>query len=175
MCGIIGVLSHTNVTDTIIQGLKRLEYRGYDSSGIALLNDNLNIERRRTEGKLINLLNSLSNDPLDSTIGIGHIRWATHGAATVDNAHPHISEQVAIVHNGIIENYALLKAALEKEGHVFESETDTEVLAHFIETIQEKDNLPLEEAVRVALTRVRGAYAIVVIDRDDPEKIVAAR
>lgn len=175
MCGIVGYLGHRQAYPVLIKGLQRLEYRGYDSTGIALVDDKINVYKRK--GKVQELIDYAKDKNLAGNIGIGHTRWATHGVPDHINAHPHQSGngRLALIHNGIIENYALLKTALEKEGHTFISETDTEVLTHFIEAIQDKDNLPLEEAVRVALTRVRGAYAIVVIDRDDPEKIVAAR
>ena len=175
MCGIVAYLGQREAYPVLIKGLRRLEYRGYDSAGVALLNGGLHIYKRK--GKVQELVEYAEEKNLDGTTGIGHTRWATHGAPDHINAHPHRSgnSRIALVHNGIIENYAILKAALEKEGHVFESETDTEVLTHLIEAIQEEDNLPLEEAVRIALTRVIGAYAIVVIDREDPGKIVAAR
>lgn len=162
MCGIIGVLSQEGVTNTITEGLRRLEYRGYDSSGIALLNQSLEIERRRAEGKLINLLNALQESPIDGSLGIGHIRWATHGAATTINAHPHISEKVAIVHNGIIENYRELKIELEAKKHVFTSETDSEVIAHLATEYLEKYNDP-ERAVFETIQRLEGAFAIAII------------
>ena len=175
MCGIVAYLGPRQAYPILIKGLKRLEYRGYDSSGVALLNGGLHIYKRK--GKVQDLLDFAAEKDLSGTLGIGHTRWATHGVPDHINAHPHQSGngRIALVHNGIIENYALLKTALEKDGHVFKSETDTEVLTHLIEAIQERDNLPLEEAVRIALTRVIGAYAIVVIDQEDPGKIVAAR
>ncbi|WP_020538105.1 glutamine--fructose-6-phosphate transaminase (isomerizing) [Lewinella cohaerens] len=175
MCGIVAYLGPRQAYPVLIKGLQRLEYRGYDSSGVALLNGDLHIYKRK--GKVQDLLDFAVDKDLSGSIGIGHTRWATHGVPDHINAHPHQSGngRIALVHNGIIENYALLKTALEKDGHVFKSETDTEVLTHLIEAIQERDNLPLEEAVRVALTRVIGAYAIVVLDKDDPGKIVAAR
>ena len=159
----------------MIKGLKRLEYRGYDSAGIAIFNGSVNVFKKK--GKVQELEAYAREASKESTIGIGHTRWATHGAPDDINAHPHRSGngRLALVHNGIIENYALLKAALEKEGHTFKSETDTEVLVHLIEELQKRDNLPIEEAVRIALTRVVGAYAIVVMDSKDPDKLVAAR
>jgi glutamine---fructose-6-phosphate transaminase (isomerizing) len=161
MCGIVAYLGARNAYPVLIKGLQRLEYRGYDSAGVALMNGNLNIYKRK--GKVQNLVDFAAGQ--------------NHGVPDNINAHPHQSGngRLALVHNGIIENYALLKTALEKEGHVFKSQTDTEVLTHLIEAIQEQDNLPLEEAVRIALTRVIGAYAIVVIDQQDPTKMVAAR
>ncbi len=175
MCGIVAYLGHREAYPVLIKGLQRLEYRGYDSAGVALLNGGLHIYKRK--GKVQELIDYAAEKDQSGTTGIGHTRWATHGAPEHVNAHPHRSGngRIALVHNGIIENYALLKTALEKEGHVFESETDTEVLTHLIEAIQMQDDLPIEEAVRIALTRVIGAYAIVVIDREDPSKIVAAR
>ncbi|MEL6656422.1 MAG: glutamine--fructose-6-phosphate transaminase (isomerizing) [Bacteroidota bacterium] len=175
MCGIVAYLGPREAYPVLIKGLKRLEYRGYDSAGVALLNGGLHVYKRK--GKVQELIEYAAEKNQSGSTGIGHTRWATHGAPDHINAHPHQSGngRIALVHNGIIENYALLKTALEKEGHVFESETDTEVLTHLIEAIQVEDNLPLEEAVRIALTRVIGAYAIVVIDREDPKKIVAAR
>ncbi|MEZ4932369.1 MAG: glutamine--fructose-6-phosphate transaminase (isomerizing) [Saprospiraceae bacterium] len=159
----------------MIKGLQRLEYRGYDSAGVALLNGSLNIYKKK--GKVSELMEFAKDKKLDATCGIGHTRWATHGKPDDINAHPHISGngRISLVHNGIIENYALLKEALKKEGHVFHTQTDTEVLTHLIEEVQKRDKLPIEEAVREALTKVVGAYAIVVIDKEDPDKLVAAR
>ncbi len=175
MCGIVAYIGEKQAYPILIKGLQRLEYRGYDSAGVALLNGETHIYKKK--GKVAELVNFAAQLPKDGNIGIGHTRWATHGAPDDINAHPHVSgnHRLTIVHNGIIENYALLKAALEKEGHIFTSETDTEVLVHLIEEIQKRDNLPLEEAVRVALTRVVGAYAIVLLDSNDPDKLVAAR
>jgi glucosamine--fructose-6-phosphate aminotransferase (isomerizing) len=175
MCGIVAYVGPQQAYPLLLKGLKRLEYRGYDSAGIAVTNGELKIFKKK--GKVSELENYAANLDKKSTIGIGHTRWATHGAPDDINAHPHRSGngRLTLVHNGIIENYALLRAALEKEGHVFESETDTEVLVHLIEEIQKRDDLPIEEAVRVALTRVIGAYAIVVMDKEDPDKLVGAR
>jgi len=175
MCGIVAYLGARNAYLVLIKGLQRLEYRGYDSAGVALMNGDLNIYKRK--GKVQDLIDFAAEQNHAGHLGIGHTRWATHGVPDNINAHPHRSGngRLALVHNGIIENYVLLKTALEKEGHVFQSQTDTEVLTHLIEAIQERDQLPLEEAVRIALTRVTGAYAIVVIDQQDPTKIVAAR
>ena len=159
----------------MIKGLQRLEYRGYDSAGVALLNGNLSIYKRK--GKVSDLVEFTSGKNLEGSVGIGHTRWATHGKPDDKNAHPHISGngRLTLVHNGIIENYDPLRKALEKLGHTFNSETDTEVLVHLIEEIQNRDKLVIEEAVRIALQKVVGAYAIVVIDKEDPEKLVAAR
>lgn len=175
MCGIVAYIGKKEAFPILLNGLKRLEYRGYDSAGVALLNGDIKIFKKK--GKVRELENFTQNVTLDGMVGIGHTRWATHGAPDDVNAHPHISGngRLTLVHNGIIENYALLKTALEKEGHTFQTETDTEVLVHLIEEIQEREQIPLEEAVRIALTRVIGAYAIVVMDRNDPGKLVGAR
>ncbi len=175
MCGIVAYVGPKQAYPILIKGLKRLEYRGYDSAGIALMNGGLEVYKKK--GKVSELEAFAQDRQKVSTIGIGHTRWATHGAPDDINAHPHRSGngRLTLVHNGIIENYALLKTALERDGHTFESQTDTEVLVHLIEEIQKRDALPLEEAVRIALTRVIGAYAIVVMDKEDPDKLVAAR
>lgn len=175
MCGIVAYIGNKPAYPIMIKGLHRLEYRGYDSAGIALLNGSLTIIRRK--GKVKELEDFAEGQNLVGTVGIGHTRWATHGNPDDRNAHPHLSGngRLTLVHNGIIENYDTLKKALEKLGHKFTSETDTEVLVHLIEELQSRDNLPIEEAVRVALQKVVGAYAIVVIDKEDPEKLVAAR
>jgi len=175
MCGIVGYIGEKSAYPLIIKGLERLEYRGYDSSGIALMNGDLAVFKKR--GKVADLVDHAESDPKKGQVGIGHTRWATHGEPNDINAHPHVSGdgRLALVHNGIIENYDLLKSALVAQGHEFESETDTEVLVHLIEEIQKSESLPLEEAVRVALTRVIGAYAIVVMDKEAPGKLVAAR
>ena len=175
MCGIVAYIGKKQAYPILIKGLQRLEYRGYDSAGVALLNDTLNVYKKK--GKVSELLEFAHDKDVSATIGIGHTRWATHGKPDDTNAHPHISgnSRLALVHNGIIENYATLKKALQRLGHQFHSETDTEVLVHLIEELQDRENLPLEEAVRLALSRVHGAYAIVVIDKEDNTKIVAAR
>ncbi len=175
MCGIVAYVGQKNAYPILIKGLKRLEYRGYDSSGVALLNGGVQILKKK--GKVSELEASVQEHLPLGTTGIGHTRWATHGEPSDVNAHPHSSGngRLALVHNGIIENYSLLKKTLEREGHVFHTETDTEVLTHLIEEIQNRDQLPLEEAVRLALMRVVGAYAIVVVDREEPHKLVAAR
>jgi glucosamine--fructose-6-phosphate aminotransferase (isomerizing) len=175
MCGIVAYIGEKNAYPILIKGLQRLEYRGYDSAGVALLNGKLNIYKRK--GKVSDLIDFVGENNVDGTIGIGHTRWATHGKPDDVNAHPHISGngRLTLIHNGIIENYALIKKALEVEGHTFNTETDTEVLVHLIEEIQTREKLTLEEAVRVALTKVVGAYAIVVLDKEDPNKLVAAR
>lgn len=175
MCGIVAYVGPREAYPILVKGLHRLEYRGYDSAGVALLDQDINVYKKK--GKVSELEDHVSGKPHGGHVGIGHTRWATHGAPNDVNAHPHVSGngRLALVHNGIIENYSLLKTALEKAGHTFQTETDTEVLVHLIEEIQEREELSLEEAVRVALTRVVGAYAIAVVDREDPGKIVAAR
>ena len=175
MCGIVAYIGSKDVYPILIKGLKRLEYRGYDSAGIALLNGDLNVYKKK--GKVQELENFVVGKSTRGNTGIGHTRWATHGKPDDTNAHPHTSGngRLTLVHNGIIENYASLKKALIKDGHTFHSETDTEVLVHLIEAVQDRYNLPLEEAVREALTQVVGAYAIVVMDKNDPDKLVAAR
>jgi glucosamine--fructose-6-phosphate aminotransferase (isomerizing) len=175
MCGIVAYVGHRQASDIIIKGLKRLEYRGYDSAGIALLNKSLNVYKKK--GKVSELEAFLNGQNLSSTIGMGHTRWATHGEPNDENAHPHYSatKKLAIIHNGIIENYSSLKQDLLRKGHRFYSETDTEVFIHFIEDIKEKENCSLDEAVRLALTKVVGAYAIVVMSLEDPTLLIAAR
>ncbi|MBX2965219.1 MAG: glutamine--fructose-6-phosphate transaminase (isomerizing) [Cyclobacteriaceae bacterium] len=175
MCGIVAYVGHREAQQVIIKGLKRLEYRGYDSAGIALLNNGLNVYKKK--GKVSELEEYITDETLTSTIGIGHTRWATHGEPNDVNAHPHYSSsrKLAIIHNGIIENYSSLKQELVNKGHVFLSETDTEVLIHFIEDIRENNNYSLEEAVRLALTKVVGAYAIVIMSNDNPDQLIAAR
>jgi glucosamine--fructose-6-phosphate aminotransferase (isomerizing) len=175
MCGIVAYVGHRDAQDVIIKGLKRLEYRGYDSAGIALLNNGLNVYKKK--GKVSELEEHINGHNLTSHIGIGHTRWATHGEPNDVNAHPHYSasKKLAIIHNGIIENYNALKQELLNKGHRFSSETDTEVLIHFIEDIRDNNNCPLDEAVRIALTQVIGAYAIVVMSSEDPDLLIAAR
>lgn len=175
MCGIVAYVGNKEATPVLIKGLKRLEYRGYDSAGIALLNGDLCVYKKK--GKVSELEEFLKGHNIDSNIGIGHTRWATHGVPNDVNAHPHFSSKrdLAIIHNGIIENYASLKKDLEQRGHVFLSETDSEVFIHFIEDIRDNNQCSLEEAVRLALTKVVGAYAIVIISKDDPNQLIAAR
>ena len=175
MCGIVAYVGHRQAREVIIKGLKRLEYRGYDSAGIALLNGGLNIYKKK--GKVAELEAFIKGQNLDSRIGMGHTRWATHGEPNDENAHPHYSStgKLAIIHNGIIENYHSLKQDLLLKGHTFLSETDTEVFIHFIEDIKEKEGCALDEAVRLALTKVVGAYAIVVMSLEDPDLLIAAR
>jgi len=175
MCGIVAYVGHRKAHEVIIKGLKRLEYRGYDSAGLALLNNGLHIYKKK--GKVSDLEDFVKGKDLSSHIGIGHTRWATHGEPNDRNAHPHYSAsgKLAIIHNGIIENYASLKQDLINKGHEFKSDTDTEVFIHFIEDIKDNEQCSLEEAVRLALTKVVGAYAIVIISLDDPTQLVAAR
>lgn len=174
MCGIVGYLGHKKSCPILINGLKRLEYRGYDSAGIAYLEGG-KLKTYKKQGKVKDLENILPEN--SATIGIGHTRWATHGEPNDVNAHPHVSNSgnLAIIHNGIIENYGSLKADLTKRGYTFQSETDTEVFANFIEDIQKSENLKIEDALRVALSKVVGAYAIAIISKDSPDKLVAAR
>lgn len=174
MCGIVGYLGARQAYPLLIQGLKRLEYRGYDSSGVALTNGQ--IQTFKCKGKVLDLENLVGNPP-DANVGIGHTRWATHGEPNDVNAHPHTSQsgRLVLVHNGIIENYGGLKSLLVKRGYQFESETDTEVLVNFIEYIQDLEKANLEQAVRLALNEVIGAYAIAVISIDEPGKMVVAR
>ncbi|RZI46057.1 glutamine--fructose-6-phosphate transaminase (isomerizing) [Candidatus Finniella inopinata] len=173
MCGILGILSSQTVADKLLEGLSRLEYRGYDSAGIATVHDG-QIERRRAAGKLKNLKTLVDANPLTGTIGIGHTRWATHGVANTTNAHPHSSPDVAVVHNGIIENFSTLKQSLQEKGVVFESETDTEVVVHLIADFL-KNGLPPFEAVQQTLHQLQGAFALVILFRDYPDLMIATR
>ncbi len=175
MCGIVGYVGKKKVVPLIIDGLKKLEYRGYDSAGIAVMTQNGKMEIRRASGKLRNLEEALRLNPIDGIYGLGHTRWATHGRPTEENAHPHrdCTGQVVVVHNGIIENYMELKKQLIAEGHTFVTETDTEVVAHLVE--KHLDGAPLEEAVRKAAQKLTGVYALAIVSTKDPNKIVAAR
>src|SRR5664280_770730 len=179
MCGIVGYVGKKRVVPVIIDGLRRLEYRGYDSAGIAVAGNGGGLQVRRAEGKLRNLEEVIRLKPLDGTYGIGHTRWATHGRPTEENAHPHrdCTGKIVVVHNGIVENYVSLKKKLIDEGHKFRTETDTEVIAHLIEkNLSEADRkVPLEEAVRTTVKLLTGVFAIAVISEDEPNKIVAAR
>jgi glutamine---fructose-6-phosphate transaminase (isomerizing) len=174
MCGIVGYIGNKRLTSVLLDGLRRLEYRGYDSAGIAVVNDG-GLQVVRCAGKLRDLEESLRLAPLEGTFGVGHTRWATHGRPTEENAHPHrdCTGRLVVVHNGIIENYVELKRDLQKRGHAFKTETDTEVMAHLIE--EKIRDRPLEEAVRLTLPELRGVYAICAITADEPKKIVAAR
>ncbi len=175
MCGIVAYIGKQDAYPIIIKGLQRLEYRGYDSAGVALLNGSLNVYKKA--GKVSDLAAYVKDKNLAGVVGMGHTRWATHGEPNDRNAHPHFSQSkdFAIIHNGIIENYASIKAELIKQGHTFESDTDTEVLVHLIEEIYVKADVALEEAVRLALGEVVGAYAIVILSKNDPNKLIAAR
>ena len=176
MCGIVGYIGPKKVVPVIIEGLRKLEYRGYDSAGIAVVNGAGKLEIRRAPGKLRNLEEVIQKSPIEGTYGIGHTRWATHGRPTEENAHPHrdCTGEIVVVHNGIIENYLELKEQLQREGHKFVTETDTEVVAHLVEK-NSQGGIPLEEAVRRSLKELRGIYALVFISARDPKKIVAAR
>ena len=175
MCGIVAYVGEKDAYPILINGLKRLEYRGYDSSGVSILNGDIQIFKKK--GKVKDLIDHVGNQRVKGNIGIGHTRWATHGRPNDINAHPHLSgnKRLSLIHNGIIENYVPLKEALIKLGHTFQSDTDTEVLTHLIEEIQTRDNLPIDEAVRIALAKVIGAYAIVVMDKQNPDILIAAR
>jgi glucosamine--fructose-6-phosphate aminotransferase (isomerizing) len=175
MCGIVAYIGYRQACPIIIKGLKRLEYRGYDSAGIALINGGLNVYKKK--GKVSELEKFLEGKDLSSTIGMGHTRWATHGEPNDRNAHPHYSNSkgIAIIHNGIIENYDSLKKDLQMRGHTFHSDTDSEVFIHLIEDVYENNQCSLEEAVRIALTMVVGAYAIVIMSKDHPNQLIAAR
>lgn len=173
MCGIVGIIAQRQVSDILVDGLKRLEYRGYDSAGLATL-VNGRIETRRSVGKLHALVEKLQEEPLSGTVGIGHTRWATHGRPTEDNAHPHFSNQVAVVHNGIIENYNELRAELEAAGHVFKSETDTETIAHLITDYLNKGLAP-QAATAETLKRLDGAFALAIIFTGHNDLLIGAR
>lgn len=173
MCGIVGILGHSNVTDRLLEGLSRLEYRGYDSAGVAVLTD-AGVAVRRSVGKFNTLRESLAKKPADGIVGIGHTRWATHGAPTMDNSHPHRSGRVTVVHNGIIENHEELRSELEDEGRRFYSETDTEVVAHLCDRFVCRGASP-REAVRRTLSNLKGAYALAFLFDDNPEEMIVAR
>src|SRR5215470_8398533 len=183
MCGILGYIGPKKVVPVVIEGLRKLEYRGYDSAGIAVVNGTGQLDIRRASGKLRNLEEVIQKAPVEDgqgrSYGIGHTRWATHGRPTEENAHPHrdCTGQIVVVHNGIIENYLELKEQLQHEGHKFVTETDTEIVAHLVEKNLEGPQGPtsLEEAVRISLKQVRGIYALVFLSTTDPNKIVAAR
>jgi glutamine---fructose-6-phosphate transaminase (isomerizing) len=174
MCGIIGYIGGKPVVPVLLDGLRRMEYRGYDSAGVALVSPE-GIALRRSAGKLANLENTIRSEPVDGLYGVGHTRWATHGRPTEENAHPHrdCTGRIVVVHNGIIENYLELKHELQEQGHEFKTETDTEIVAHLVEREMHGDGL--ENAVRRALTYMRGMFAIVLVSVEDPEKIVAVR
>ncbi|NSL88066.1 glutamine--fructose-6-phosphate transaminase (isomerizing) [Chitinophaga solisilvae] len=175
MCGIVAYIGQREAYPVVLKGLKRLEYRGYDSAGVAIINNGLQVYKKKD--KVAALEEYATSFDMRSPIAIGHTRWATHGEPCDRNAHPHVSGdgKLAMVHNGIIENYVQLKQELINQGHVFQSDTDTEVLLHFIEEIKKQNQCPLEEALRIALKRVVGAYVIVLIDADNPDTLIAAR
>ena len=173
MCGIIGIVGNEPVADRLVDGLRRMEYRGYDSAGVCTLDDGALI-RRRAEGKLNNLVAELVQQPAPGEIGIAHTRWATHGAPTAQNAHPHATEQVALVHNGIIENYKELRAELRDAGRTLESDTDSEVVAHLVSRLVEQGSTP-QDAVALVLPRLRGAFALAIAFRDHPDLLIGAR
>jgi len=180
MCGIVGYVGKKSVVPIIVEGLRRLEYRGYDSAGIAVAGNGEGLQLRRAEGKLRNLEEVIRQKPLDGTYGIGHTRWATHGRPTEENAHPHrdCTGKIVVVHNGIVENYLSLKKKLTEEGHKFTTETDTEIIAHLVEKYSASANgrrPSLEDAVRQTVKQLTGVFALAVISSDDPNKIVAAR
>ena len=176
MCGIVGYIGTQEAEDLLLTGLKRLEYRGYDSAGLATVDD-AGLHVQKQEGKVDGLRNSLDGTAMAGSTGIGHTRWATHGAPNDVNAHPHVSSDgaFALVHNGIIENHGVIKERLEEKGYTFQSETDTEVLVKLIEEVKRATHLSLPEAVRQALTQVVGAYGIAVVSREDPDLLIAAR
>ena len=177
MCGIVGYIGPKKAYPILIKGLKRLEYRGYDSAGVALISDNRQLNVYKTKGKVSELETFVTQKDISGNIGIAHTRWATHGEPCSANAHPHYSssEHLALIHNGIIENYAVLKEKLQAKGYSFKSSTDTEVLVQLIEFIQKSKNTDLLTAVQLALREVIGAYAIAVLDKDNPDEIIAAR
>src|ERR1700682_3981960 len=174
MCGIIGYIGSKDVVPVLIEGLRRLEYRGYDSAGVAVVHDGA-VDLRRSAGKLSKLEDFIRLNPLSGEYGVGHTRWATHGRPTEENAHPHrdCTGKIVVVHNGIIENYLDLKQQLQDQGHTFVTETDTEIVAHLVEREMRDDGL--ENAVRRALALMRGLFALVLISADDPGKIVTVR
>ncbi|USE36135.1 glutamine--fructose-6-phosphate transaminase (isomerizing) [Endozoicomonas sp. SCSIO W0465] len=175
MCGIVGAVAQRDVADILLEGLRRLEYRGYDSAGIAIINDNGELHRERRTGKVSELADAVSRNPLQGGTGIAHTRWATHGEPNERNAHPHVSEDhIAVVHNGIIENHEALRAFLQGEGYVFTSDTDTEVIAHLV-SLELKRSDSLLEAVQKTVARLEGAYGMVVMDCNDSERLVVAR
>ena len=173
MCGIIGIIGKDDVAERLVEGLRRLEYRGYDSAGVATVYEGA-IERRRAEGKLANLMKELANNPVPGTTGIAHTRWATHGAPTTSNAHPHATREVALVHNGIIENFKPLREELTSRGRRFDSETDTEVVAHLVSELVEQGASP-KDAVAQVLPRLHGAFALAILFRSHPGMLIGAR
>lgn len=177
MCGIVGYIGNKDAYPVLIKGLQRLEYRGYDSAGVALINGEGKLNVYKKKGKVSELVSASKNEDLSGSVGIGHTRWATHGEPNDVNSHPHYSDtkDLVMIHNGIIENYASIKERLKKRGHKFLSQTDTEVLVHLIEDIQQHEGMKLGHAVIAALKQVIGAYAIVVMDKKDPSTLIAAK
>lgn len=175
MCGIVGAIANRDVAEILLEGLKRLEYRGYDSAGLAIISPQGELQRVRRVGKVNKLKEALDSKPLKGSIGIAHTRWATHGEPTEHNAHPHISDYIAVVHNGIIENYEPLREKLIAKGYQFRSETDTEVISHLVHDIISTDNCSLINAVKKAIPLLRGAYGTVIMDIRNPDQLVAAR
>ena len=177
MCGIVGYIGKRQACPILLKGLSRLEYRGYDSAGVALINDNGNLVIYKTKGKVADLERAIDGKDVSGSVGIAHTRWATHGEPNDINAHPHFSESgnLALIHNGIIENYRSLKTELQNQGYHFKSETDTEVIIQLIQYIMDSHSITLEEAVPLALNSVIGAYAIVIVDKTQPDRMIAAR
>ena len=177
MCGIVAYVGHQDAYPILIEGLKRLEYRGYDSAGVAMLNKANQLNVFKAKGKVSDLEAKVADKDISGHIGIAHTRWATHGEPNEINAHPHISKSgnIALIHNGIIENYLSLRKELEKRGFQFQSSTDTEVLTNLIEDVQQSEGVDLFEAVRIALNQVIGAYAIAIVEKGHPDQIIAAR
>ena len=177
MCGIVAYLGHQEAYPILIEGLKRLEYRGYDSAGVALLNEANELNVYKSKGKVSDLEAFVKSKDISGHIGIAHTRWATHGEPNDVNAHPHLSKSgnIALIHNGIIENYLSLRKELEKRGFTFHSSTDTEVLTNLIEDVQQSEHVDLFEAVRIALNHVIGAYAIAIVEKGHPDELIAAR
>jgi glutamine---fructose-6-phosphate transaminase (isomerizing) len=175
MCGIVGYIGNRQASSILVEGLKKLEYRGYDSAGIAVLDKDILVYKQ--PGKVSNLEQSIDEHVAGKTIGIAHTRWATHGEPTQENAHPHPSnnQEIVLVHNGIIENYKFLKSELIDAGFVFHGQTDTEVLVNYIQFIQDKYQLNIEAAVSKALQQVNGAYALAILDKKEPHKMVVTK
>ena len=174
MCGIVGAVAQRDVAEILLEGLKRLEYRGYDSAGLAIINGQAELKRLRRLGKVQALADAVKAEPLPGGTGIAHTRWATHGEPSEANAHPHISGDIAVVHNGIIENHETLRRELQAQGYVFTSQTDTEVIAHLVER-ELKSADSLLAAVMAARSQLHGAYGMVVIERQQPEHMIVAR
>ena len=173
MCGIIGIVGKEEVADRLVDGLRRMEYRGYDSAGVCTISGG-ELIRRRAPGKLQGLVTELARDPAPGTTGIAHTRWATHGAPTTANAHPHATEVLALVHNGIIENFRQLREGLAARGRTFESDTDTEVVAHLVSELVEGGASP-EDAVKAALPQLRGAFALAIAFKDAPDMLIGLK